>query len=143
MIPVTERSYSLEYRNYKYDPSADLPEEIVESPIYGTYNEETEKQEALTDDVLKLNASKKLLKTSEVENLYAGDLEVIRNTIYARHGYSFKNLRMRTLFDNSVYWYMPLSTDVTGQLTEIEKKNIALIKRYESHASRYYDVFGR
>ena len=50
---------------------------------------------------------------------------------------------MRTLFDNAITWYMPVSTDVTSLLTETEKKNIALIKRYEAHAEKYYDVFGR
>jgi len=142
-LPVTERKYKLAYNSYSYSPSFELPGEIIESPIYGTYNKKTGKQEVLTGDVLTLNASQKLLKSSDVENVFATDLEVIRNAIYARHGYSFKNLRMRTLFDNAVDWYMPASTDVTSLLTEIEKKNIELIKRYEKHATKYYDVFGR
>lgn len=88
------------------------------------------------------NASLDLLKTGDVENRYKADLEVLRNAIYARHGYSFRNPRMRAVF-NYVEWYIPVSVDVTAQLTEIEKKNIALIKRYESHAGKYYDAFGR
>jgi hypothetical protein len=75
--------------------------------------------------------------------MYKADLEVLRNSIYARHGYSFKNPRMRTMFDQLVPWYMPVATDVTSQLTAVEKQNIALIKRYETHASKYYDSFGR
>jgi hypothetical protein len=116
---------------------------MVGEMIYGTYNEKNEKGEAITKDAVKKNASEVLLKSKDVENMYRADLEVMRNAIYARHGYSFKNPRMRILFDSYVPWYMPLSTDVTGLLTDVEKKNIELIKRYEKHATKYYDVFGR
>ena len=60
------------------------------------------------------------LKGKDVENMYKADLEVMRNAIYARHRYSFKNLRMRLLFDNYVDWYMPVSTDVSSVLTELK-----------------------
>ena len=33
--------------------------------------------------------------------------------------------------------------DIRGRLTDIEKKNIALIKRYEKYAEVYGDEFGR
>lgn len=72
-----------------------------------------------------------------------GNLEIIRNAIYARHGYSFKTRRVRFIFDQFVPWYMPVSTDVRNELTELEKKNINLIKRYEEHAEKYYDEYGR
>jgi hypothetical protein len=38
---------------------------------------------------------------------------------------------------------MPVSTDVRTKLTDTELKNIDLIKRYEEHAEKYYDVYGR
>jgi hypothetical protein len=38
---------------------------------------------------------------------------------------------------------MPVSTDVRNDLTDLEKKNIELIKRYEEHAEKYYDEYGR
>lgn len=75
--------------------------------------------------------------------MYKTDLEIIRNTIYARHGYSFKKRKIRTIFDRHLEWYIPFSIDVSKELTEIEQKNIALIKRYEKHAETYYDSFGR
>lgn len=142
-LAVTEREYELQQQNFKYDPSLQLPEDIAGAMISSTYNEETEKAEAVTKDVLKLNASADLLKSSDVENLYKTDLEVIRNAVYARHGYSFKNIRMRELFDSYVSWYMPVAANVEPYLTDIERKNIELIKRYEKHATKYYDVFGR
>lgn len=142
-LPVTKRDYELNLREYKYDPDKNLPEDVVGMMMHGTYSEDSEKAEAITEDALKKNASKEVLKSSDVENMYKADLEVMRNTIYARHGYSFKNVRMRLLFDNYVDWYMPVSTNVSSLLTDVEKKNIALIKRYEAHATKYYDVFGR
>jgi len=96
----------------------------------------------LTKDVMAFNASNTLLKKENVENMYKGDLQVMRNSIYARHGYSFKTRKMRYVFDQ-IDWYTPVSTDVRDDLTDLEKKNIALIKRYEGHAEAYYDSFGR
>ncbi len=99
--------------------------------------------ETLTEASSNINASTKLLTKEEVENLYKTDLEIIRNTIYARHGYSFKNRKIRNIFDAYVDWYIPFSTDVSKKLTAVELKNIELIKRYEQHAETYYDSFGR
>ncbi|MCT4580485.1 MAG: YARHG domain-containing protein [Flavobacteriales bacterium] len=99
--------------------------------------------ETLTEASSNINASTKLLTKEEVENLYKTDLEIIRNTIYARHGYSFKNRKIRNIFDAYVDWYIPFSTDVSKELTAVELKNIELIKRYEQHAETYYDSFGR
>lgn len=142
-LPVSKRSYELKSRRFAYDPSLELPEDVLWDVLYEKHDEYAEEGEFLTQDVLKLNASKQLLKKEDIENLYKGDLEVIRNTIYARHGYSFKNRKMRFIFDRYVAWYMPVSTDIRADLTPLEKKNMDLLKRYEEHAERYYDVFGR
>jgi hypothetical protein len=140
-LAVTRRTYQLERKTFRYDPSQGLESRRLQE-IYGSYNPETNKSESLTEDAWKYNASTTELTTAIVENMYKRDLEVIRNTIYARHGYSFQNRQMRYLFDR-VSWYIPVSTDVTGQLTALEKKNIELLKRYENHAANYYDRFGR
>lgn len=141
-ITVTGRSYELQQKSFHYDPYLMLPESISSDYLFDP-NDNSDKEEPVSEAVLKLNPSIALLKASDVENLYKADLEVLRNSIYARHGYSFKNPRMRILFDTGVDWYMPLATDVTSELTEVEKKNIALIKRYEKHAEKYYEEFGR
>jgi hypothetical protein len=145
-IGVFERTFELTKRYFKYDPQAQLPEEFASMPVadFTTSDEEDEgsKAESTTEDVLKFNPSTTLLSTKDVENMRRGDLEVLRNAIYARHGYAFRNRNMRVLFDN-VEWYMPVSTDIREELTEIERKNVALLKRYEEHAERYYDYFGR
>jgi hypothetical protein len=142
-ISGAAKEYNLGKRVFGYNPDNSLSENIVGQMLSGTYNEETEKAEALTEDVLKFNASTTELKSTDVENMYKADLEIMRNSIYARHGYSFRNAKMREVFDLNTDWYIPVSTNVTSQLTPLELKNIALLKRYEKHATKYYDSFGR
>ena len=142
-LDVTERKYTLTKKQFKYDASLNLPEDVQWAELYDRNPKFPDKMESLTEDVTKFNASTTELTKKDVENMYKGDLEIIRNTIYARHGYSFKNRKLRFIFDQYVSWYMPLNTDIRSNLTEIEKKNIELLKRYEDHAEKYYDEYGR
>ncbi len=142
-LDVTERTYTLNKKQFKYDAAANLPEDVKWAELYDKNPKFPDKFESLTGDVTKINASEKELTKKDIENLYKGDLEIIRNSIYARHGYSFKTRRIRFIFDQFVPWYMPITTDTRNDLTEIEKKNIELIKRYEDHAEKYYDEYGR
>jgi hypothetical protein len=95
-----------------------------------------------TDDIDKYNPSADLLNKDQVANFKKADIIILRNSIYARHGYSFKKWQLREYFDEQP-WYIPISTDVKAQLTPIEKQNISLLLRYEKHAKEYYDTFGR
>jgi hypothetical protein len=70
------------------------------------------------------------------------DLEFMRNEIFARHGYCFAKKDLRQMFENED-WYVPNTVDIRGFLTDTEKKNIALIKRYEKYADEYGDEYGR
>ncbi|HMD00933.1 MAG TPA: YARHG domain-containing protein [Ferruginibacter sp.] len=87
-------------------------------------------------------ASKQLLKEDDVSNMSAYDLATMRNEIFARHGYCFRKKDLREMFEDKD-WYIPNTVDVKKDLTEIEKKNIALIKRYEKYAEEYGDDYGR
>lgn len=87
-------------------------------------------------------ASTRLLKTADVENLSKGELQMMRQEIFARHGYCFSKKEWRQRFENED-WYVPDTVDIRGRLTDIEKKNIALIKRYEKYAEEYGDEYGR
>lgn len=144
-LAVTEREYRLERREFRYDPTVSLHDEEAYFEIeelYGTYNESTGESEFITQAIWSKNASAEVLTKEDVENMHRGDLEVMRNAIYARHGYTFKNRKMRYVF-NYVSWYTPMYTDIRDKLTDLEKQNIDLLKRYEQHAERYYDSFGR
>jgi len=87
-------------------------------------------------------ASQRLLKTDDVENMTKEELGFMRNEIFARHGYCFSRKEMRQQFENEA-WYVPNTVDIKGFLTDTEKKNIALIKRYEKYADDYGDEYGR
>lgn len=143
-LAVTKRHYVLEKKEFKYNPNIELPRDMEWEQLYHgeNFDEEVGEWESTTDEVTKFNPSVKLLTKDDVENMYQGDLEVMRNSIYARHGYSFKHRRMRYVFDK-IDWYIPVYDDVRNFLTEVEKKNIELIKRYEKHAEAYYDSYGR
>ncbi|MEM9981104.1 MAG: YARHG domain-containing protein [Bacteroidota bacterium] len=137
--------YILKHRIFIYNPALTLPENVQWTRLYDETSlaaNLTREGKALTEDVLKVNPSLQELTNKDIENMTKGDLEIIRNSIYARHGYSFKNRKMRFVFDH-IDWYLPVSIDVSNQLTVLELKNIDLLKRYEQHAARYYDSFGR
>ena len=87
-------------------------------------------------------ASQRLLKPEDVENRMKEDLEFMRNEIFARHGYCFSKKYLRQQFEMQD-WYVPNTVDIKGFLTDTEKKNIALIKRYEKYAEEYGDEYGR
>ncbi|MBV9241043.1 MAG: YARHG domain-containing protein [Acidobacteria bacterium] len=109
-----EKSYTLERRKFEYHANV------------GEYPQ----------------ASTRLLKSSDVENMSKEELQFMREEIFARHGYCFSKKDFRQLFENED-WYVPDTTDIRGRLTDIEKKNIALIKRYEKYAEEYGDEYGR
>lgn len=87
-------------------------------------------------------ASQRLLKPEDVENEMKEDLEFMRNEIFARHGYCFNRKHLRQQFENED-WYVPNTVNIKGFLTDIEKKNITMIKRYEKYAEEYGDEYGR
>lgn len=107
-----------------------------------TYTLDRKKFEYRTDVGSWPETSQHLLKPSEVENMYKQDLEFMRNEIFARHGFCFRKKELRQQFEMED-WYVPNTTDIKGFLTDIEKKNIALIKRYEKYAEEYGDEYGR
>ena len=88
------------------------------------------------------DASTRYLEVPDVENLLPEQIEMIRNEIYARHGYSFQNLKIRRIFD-AKDWYIPMSIDIRDELTEIEAHNIDLLYNYEEYYADYYDSYGR
>lgn len=95
-----------------------------------------------SDKVPVINASVEKLTEARLKNLMKIDLEIIRNTIYARHGYTFKRTYLRSLF-NASDWYIPVSDNVEKDLTELERENIILLKRMEKYATDHYEHFGR
>ncbi len=151
-IEIPNRKYKLKKRTFVYNPDIMLSknsrfidwEKKLKVKHAGTEGDDYEDANfsSATDLIFKVNASNKLLTEKEVENLKKGDLLIIRNTIYARHGYSFKNRPLRVFFD-AQDWYIPVFADIKSDFTAIEKQNIELLLRYEKNAKEYYDYFGR
>lgn len=107
-----------------------------------SYSLERKKFEYRTDVGNYPEASQRLLKADDVEEFPKSELEFMRNEIFARHGYCFKKKNLRQEFE-MMDWYVPNTVDIKGYLTDIEKKNIQLIKRYEKYAEEYGDEYGR
>lgn len=162
-LPVLSRKFSLRKTTFNYDPK-----NILIQPKYGVDEEYADEydnvdwvnskkkkydesdgeeyfvdmQRAASDEIYKINGSTQKLTEKQLKNLHKLDLEIIRNTIYARHGYSFANRGARQFFDY-VDWYVPLYTNVEDKLSPIEKDNIALLKRFEKYATDNYQQYGR
>lgn len=64
------------------------------------------------------------------DHLTAEDLAYMRNEIYARHGMKFKDPAITEQF-REFKWYKPKYTNVDKFLSEIEQKNLRLIKELE------------
>lgn len=154
--PVWKREYKLTKQAFKYNPKLMLPDERdyidyfslkVDSTEYenedGTKDMEySDLYRTASNVITKINASTTLLKESDLKNLKKLELEIIRNTIFARHGYTFKKKSFRQFFD-PVDWYIPVTDDMSGKLTLTEQKNILLLNRFQKYAEDNYDSFGR
>ncbi|MGL1887016.1 MAG: YARHG domain-containing protein [Reichenbachiella sp.] len=111
---VGAKEYSLEKKDFKYNT------------LIGEFPE----------------ASINWLEPMQVENFNTEEIELYRNMIYARHGYSFTNLKIRRIFDQ-LDWYIPMSTDIREDLTDREVQNIDMMYNYEDYYEEYYNDFGR
>jgi len=158
-VKIKRRHFKLLKKQFAYNPNLMLNNQDEE---YGTLVDwiNAKKKEATDQDgdstytyvmeyyrsaspaVFSINASKQKLVEKDLKNLKKLDLEIIRNTIFARHGYAFTKPAIRQFFD-PVDWYVPVSKDVSSDLSPLEKDNIALLTRFEKYATDNYDTFGR
>jgi hypothetical protein len=136
--------------NFMLDPDSNLvdwnnPKDFVEKYTDSdgkTESYTTSKNRVASDAVFKLNASKQKLSEKDIKNLRKLDLEIIKNSVFARHGYSFKKETYRDFFEQT-NWYIPVSNNVDNELSPMEKDNVALLNRFIKYAEDKYDSFGR
>jgi len=152
-----EKSYKLLRKSFVYNPN------LMLSADYGYVDWSSEKVKSrldtlddgtidtvsingfyrsASDKVFKLNASNTTLKENDLKNLRKLDLQILRNTIFARHGFTFKKQTYKDFF-NPIEWYIPVSDNVDKELTDLERQNIKLLLRFEKYAEDNYDTFGR
>ena len=75
-------------------------------------------------------SSCRLLRKNELTNYTPKELRLMRNEIFADHGYIFKSEDLRNFFLEKD-WYKPRFDNVNDSLNDIEKINISLIKSLE------------
>ena len=60
-----------------------------------------------------------------------GQIRVLKNSIYARHGYIFRDANLRAYF-NSCWWYYGYRSSVpTSAFNKYERANIKFLGRYD------------
>lgn len=106
--------------------SVDMPEEGVDIEMMEADGSDYEHQY----DWL----SERAVTASDLEGKTAGDLRLMKNAIYARHGYIFKSDDLKEYFEK-YSWYSPKYADVNQYLSPLEQKNIAYITKYGGGAA--------
>jgi len=133
--------------------SGDLKKEYSDSEIEKKKKELDEREKKLNNEEKNLNkndnqsinknqnynlpgkypeASAKYLTSEDLKYLTKTELQIMRNEIFARHGYIFKTNPQMISYFNNQSWYTPRYNDVNYLLSEIEKSNLDLIKSYEN-----------
>ena len=80
-----------------------------------------------TDEYYHITGSRKLTY-DDIKGLSNRELRIMRNEIYARHGYIFQDAMLRDHFLQKP-WYTPQTKNVA--LSSIEQYNVLFIKSYE------------
>ena len=93
-------------------------------------------QEAKLRDKL----STEVLSEDILFDLFTEDLRVLRNEIYARHGRIFKDAELQKYFAAQA-WYQPNPEFKDEQLSEIEIRNLAAIRKAEETAISKFSAF--
>ncbi len=116
--------------------------EIIEvAPIESTYTtddvedqhieaDEFQPDQAAEEDFIWLSDSYINMNDIIDHGYSRSDARVLRNAIFARHGYRFKSQDLKDYF-NQYSWYMPRFDDVTSHLSEVERENIQYLKSLE------------
>ena len=73
------------------------------------------------------------LEETELHDYNKETLRIMRNWIFAKHGRKFKSKDLQEFF-SQFDWYKPKNTNISGNLTKIEKENIEILKKAEKNA---------
>ena len=74
--------------------------------------------------------SERLVNESDLQGKSKAEIRIMRNTIYAMHGYIFKTSDMKNHF-GKLPWYKAEKSDVTAELSSIENQNVQFLKAHE------------
>ncbi|GAB3832325.1 YARHG domain-containing protein [Hymenobacter jeollabukensis] len=76
--------------------------------------------------------SYRLLKPAELQARSPAELALMRNELFARYGFIFAKGGAMDQHFRRFDWYRPQHRDISGFLTEIEKRNLELIRQQEA-----------
>lgn len=107
---------------------------ILKSDKDGDDKEKTEQAEGADNAALDESQydwlSEREVTAADLSGKSPGDLRLMRNAMFAKHGYKFKSKDLQEYFAN-FSWYTPRYNDVNHLLNAVEKKNIATIQKFE------------
>ena len=84
-------------------------------------------------EVLINSLSEVRLSEADLADLSNKDMEILRNSIYARYGYRFNRSDLLEYFSR-YSWYSPTTNDmesIYNRMNDLEKYNIEFIKKHE------------
>ncbi len=130
-VNIPQNTQTEEYQNHIDSISISKKEKAVQENSVVDKNQK--KTEGLNSFKGKyIIASKRYLTDDDLRNLSTTELKIMRNEIFARHGYIFKKNGQMDKYFSRQRWYNPQHKDVKNLLTQIEKKNIRMIIQYEN-----------
>lgn len=88
-------------------------------------------------DYILPQSDKHVLGEGDVLDLYAANIEIAWNEIYARHGYRFADEWMKSYFASKT-WYHEDPAYTEDVLSNTEKKNISFLKDYEESLKEHF-----
>jgi hypothetical protein len=125
---VFESGYLIEHFNgfSWYKPRADFAESELSTVERSNIALIARREQKLHEEL-----GVRLLAVSDLSGLAFDDARRLRNEIYARHGRRFEDPALQEYFADFA-WYRPLASFRDDQLNDIERKNVALLRRYET-----------
>ena len=100
----------------------------------GTDNQKASSSNSNLDNNGSFNIlSNRRLSEADLAGMSNKELEIMRNSIYARYGYKFKREDLLDYF-SQYSWYNPTTSDmgaIYNQMNDNEKYNIDFIKSHE------------
>lgn len=103
-------------------------EEII-IPTIQSQEEITQVKEEIVKEGFLFPSDQLLLNKDDLLNTEIAKIEIIKNEIYARHGYIFKNRDVQKYFE-SQSWYSPSEEYKPEELNEIEVANLKIISEF-------------
>ncbi len=86
---------------------------------------------AAVDEQMFETLSERVISADDVAGSTIEDLRILRNSIFAKHGYIFKSNDLKKYF-SQYSWYKARYSNVDKKITSIERQNIALLKSMEN-----------